>query len=223
MTKWTMERTSTATVLVVCILVHIGDRLDGNRYKIVHKLGHGANTSTVWLARDRDLQIYVAVKIKESGLSKLHNELDILKHLSKAKSDYPGWSYSAASLLLRHLWIDGPNGRHLALVLRVRGPSISRLYYWNIRLRSCIARSIALQVTQGLEYLHSEGICHGDFTSSDVLFQLTNLDSWSEYKLKVQLGSPRMLSIDRLPGRPHYLADSASFSNAEYWPGISPS
>lgn len=53
--------------------VHIGDRLDGDRYKVVHKLGYGA-TSTVWLARDRALDIYVAVKIKQSRLSKLHNE-----------------------------------------------------------------------------------------------------------------------------------------------------
>lgn len=121
--------------------VHIGDRLNGSSYKIVHKLGHCA-TSTVWLARDRVLQIYVAVRIKESGFSKSQNELDILNHLFKVKSDHPGWSYSAASLLLGHLWIDGPNGRYLALVLPALGPSISRLYYWNIRLHSCIARSI---------------------------------------------------------------------------------
>lgn len=121
--------------------VHNGDRSDGHRNKAVHKLGHGA-TSTVLLARHRVLQIYVAVKIKESGLSKSHNELDILNHLLKAKSDHPSWSYSAASLLLRHLWIGGPNGRYLALVLSVRGPSISRLYYCNIRLYPCIARSV---------------------------------------------------------------------------------
>lgn len=68
--------------------VYNGDRLDGYRYKVVHKLGHGA-TSTVWLARDRVLQIYVAVKIKKSGLANSHNELDILNHLSKVKSDHP--------------------------------------------------------------------------------------------------------------------------------------
>ncbi|MCJ1341838.1 hypothetical protein MMC31_000016 [Peltigera leucophlebia] len=44
--------------------VHLGHLLDGSRYKVVHKLGQGTS-STVWLARDRSLCKYVAVKIKE--------------------------------------------------------------------------------------------------------------------------------------------------------------
>ena len=194
--------------------VHIGDQLDGTRYKVIQKLGHGAS-STVWLARDLDLHKYVAVKIKESGLSNLYNELNILKHLSEVESDHPGRIYSSASLLLRNFWIVGPNGLHLALVLQVRGPSISRSNYWKIRLHSCLARTLALQVTQGLEYLHSVGICHGDINSSHVLFQLADFDSWSEDELEVQLGKPRMFHIERGPGRPRYLVDSASFFDAE--------
>ena len=154
MTKWRTERTSTATILGGLHPVHLGDLLDGSRYKVVHKLGHCAS-STVWLARDRSLRKYVDVKIKESDISnsKLQNELDILKHLSRATSDHPGRIYSAASLLLRYFWIDGPNGRHLALVFQVLGPSISQLNHWLIRLHTCLARNIVLQVTQGLEYL----------------------------------------------------------------------
>ncbi|MCJ1343399.1 hypothetical protein MMC31_001592 [Peltigera leucophlebia] len=198
--------------------VHIDDLMDGDRYKIVHKLGYGAS-STVWLARDTFLQIYVALKIREAGISKFHSELDILKHISNSKSDHPGRKYCAASLLLRQFWIDGPNGRHLALVFRVCGPSISRLYDWNIRLRTHLARSIALQVTQGLAYLHSEGICHGDLTAENLLFQInTKFDYWSEHKLYAQLGSPRMLNINEGHGRPRYLVDSAYFFKAD--PGL---
>lgn len=73
--------------------VHIGDRLDGDRYTVVHKLGHGA-ISTVWLARDRVLQIYdiCCSEDQRIGPFKSHNELDILNHLFKVKSDHPGWS-----------------------------------------------------------------------------------------------------------------------------------
>ncbi len=88
----------------------------------------------MWLARDRSHYKYVAVKIKESELSNSLNELYILNHLSKAKSDYPGRVYSSVSLFLGHFWIDGPNGRRLTLVFQVRGPSISRLSYWHIRV-----------------------------------------------------------------------------------------
>ena len=197
--------------------VHLGDLLDGRRYRVVHKLGQGAS-STVWLARDLSSRKYVAVKIKESDLSNPYNEVYILNHLSRATSDHPGRIYSAASLLQRHFWIDGPNGRHLALVCQVLGPSISRLNHWQIRLHTRLARSIVLQVTQGLEYLHSEGICHGDFTSSNVLFQLSNLDSWTEHKVEEQLGKPRKSIINGSPGRPLYLVDSISFFDAE--PGV---
>lgn len=144
------------------------------------------------------------MKIKESDLSNLHNEVYILNHLSSATSDHPGRTYSAASLLQRHFWIGGPNGRHLALVCQVLGPSLSRLIHWRIRLYTRLARSIVLQVTQGLEYLHSEGICLGDFTSSNVLFQLSNFDAWTEHKLEEQLGKPRKSMINKGPGRPCY-------------------
>lgn len=190
--------------------VHINDRYDGGRYKIVHKLGCGAS-STVWLARDRLLKKYVALKIREAFISEFHNELDILKHISEFKSDHPGCAYSAASLLLRQFWIDGPNGRHLTLVFRVCGPSISSFWGSKIRLRTHLARSIALQATQGVAYLHSEGICHGDLTAENILFQLINFDSWSECKLLAQLGPPRRLNINRGPGRPRYLVHSADF------------
>lgn len=158
------------------------------------------------------------MKIKESNFSKLHNEVDILNHLSSATSDHPGRIYSAASLLQRHFWIEGPNGRHLALVFRVLGPNLSRLSHWQIRLHTRLARSIVLQVTQGLEYLHSEGICHGDLTSANVLFQLSNFDSWSELKIYTQLGPPRTSEIYQHPGRPRYLVDSVSFFDTQ--PGL---
>ena len=89
---------------------------------------------------------------------------------------------------------------------------------WLIRLREFLARKIALQVTQGLAYLHSEGICHGNLTSSDVLFQLTNIDSWSQEEVYEQLGIPTVVNLpeawSRGPSSPRYLVDSAQFFRA---------
>lgn len=61
--------------LVAYILFILMTGLDGDRYKIIHKLGFG-DFSTAWLARDRVLQKYVASKINEAGISKFHNELE---------------------------------------------------------------------------------------------------------------------------------------------------
>lgn len=162
--------------------IHIEDTLDGGRYTIIHKLGHGL-TSTVWLARDGTMNRYVSIKILTAGASKIGNELGCLEYLSsKPRSNHPGQDYISASFMDRHFSLDGPNGRHLVLVSKVSRPSVSQLSEWNIRLREPLARRIAMQVTQGLAYLHSEGICHGNLTSSDVLFQLADFDSWSKRK-----------------------------------------
>ncbi len=92
---------------------------------------------------------------------------------------------------------------------------------WDIQIRESLARKIALQITQGLAYLHSEGICHGNLTSSDVLFQLADFDAWSQEKVYEQLGVPNVLDLDtwsREPSFPRYLVDSAQFFRAS--PGL---
>lgn len=92
---------------------------------------------------------------------------------------------------------------------------------WVIRIRESLARKIALQLTQGLAYFHSEGICHGNPTNRDILFQLTNFDAWSQEKVYEQLGTPMVVGLDewsRSPSVPRYLVDSAQFFRAS--PGL---
>lgn len=78
---------------------------------------------------------------------------------------------------------------------------------------------MARQVTQGLAYLHPEGICHGNLTGSSVLFQLTNFDSWSVEKVYEQLGQPAIVDQSggiwsREPSTTEYLGGSAEFFRA---------
>ena len=190
------------------------------RYIVIHKLGYGLS-STIWLTRDGTLNKYVAIKILTAETPKIRNELGCLEYLSsKPRSKHPGQKYVSASFLDRHFWLDGPNGRHLVLVSKVSGPSIQKMTDWAIRIRESLARKIALQVTQGLAYLHSEGICHGNLTSSDVLFQLADFDSWSQEKVYEQLGIPSVLDLDEWSQEPcpRYVVDSAQFFRAS--PGL---
>ena len=201
--------------------IHIEDSLDSGRYTVIHKLGYGLS-STVWLARDVTLNTYVAIKILTAEASKTRNELRCLELLSsKPRSKHPGQEYISASFLDRHFWLDGPNGQHLILVSKASGPSVSHMSNWNIRIRESLARRIALQVTQGLAYLHSRGICHGNLTSSDVLFQLADFDAWTQEEVYEQLGIPMVIDVDesfRGPSFPRYLVDSAQFFRAS--PGL---
>src|SRR5437773_2700880 len=68
--------------------VHLGDRYDGGRYQVVHKLGAGG-FSTVWLAQDLMERRWVALKIVLAHESPSVEAKALLSHriLSQYNSD----------------------------------------------------------------------------------------------------------------------------------------
>lgn len=62
----------------------------------------------------------------------------------------------------REFWIDGPNGRHLCLVLPVVGPSCSSLSKGIYStMKPALAAGIGGQAVKATALLHSKGFCHG--------------------------------------------------------------
>ncbi|KAF5560559.1 CMGC SRPK kinase [Fusarium pseudoanthophilum] len=102
--------------------VHLGDLYDDGRYRIVHKIGAG-DTSMIWLARDSSSWSWVALRILmgdqpsgvEENIVKCHN---ILARHGQDGGDPRFITYT------RYFHIDGPNGRHLCLVLPFCGPNL---------------------------------------------------------------------------------------------------
>lgn len=157
---------------------HLGDYLN-NRYIIVHKLGHG-DDSTVWLASiDPPLtsgqsQIrYVTLKILRAALStkitnQMNQELEILKYLRSSQNDasdshgpHPG--ESKVLRLFDHFEVVSANGNHLVLVLPFRGFCLRDVRSfdpkWELDVKK--RQSICKQISWGVAYLHKRGICHG--------------------------------------------------------------
>jgi Protein kinase domain len=137
--------------------VHLGDLIHRERYKIVHKLGHGGS-STVWMARDIRENRYVVLKIMTADCGDC-NDLMILQYLKERPSTHPGRRYIA--FVREYFRIKGPNGSHICLVLDILGPSVLQIQEKVKQLRGRAAQKVAWQTTQGLAYLHSEGVCHG--------------------------------------------------------------
>lgn len=101
--------------------VSLDEEYDGNRYKVVHKLGSGG-FSTVWLARDLQAQRYVGLKFIIAA------ELQGYDARSSAITDDPVLASSELVVNTeRRFWVDGPNGRHLCLVLPLVGPNLATL------------------------------------------------------------------------------------------------
>ncbi|KAG7285230.1 hypothetical protein NEMBOFW57_009851 [Staphylotrichum longicolle] len=95
--------------------IHIGDSLDGGRYRVIRKLGYGS-FSTVWLAVDTLNSTFVALKVAmSSSVDSAASELRISTSLAKAAEE--GTPNARHVLqLLGSFEERGPNGTHLVLV-----------------------------------------------------------------------------------------------------------
>ena len=115
------------------------------------------------LILDPSTQRYVSIKIVvASGLETQNHELEILHHLqANSLHSHPG--HSSVAQLLDSFFHEGPNGRHLCVVLELLGPKVS----WvaeksqNYRLGADLARRVSGHVTEAVAYLHSCGVVHG--------------------------------------------------------------
>lgn len=201
---------------------HINDQFSDNRYTVIHKLGFGSY-STVWLARDRVADRYVALKIVAAHGSKTNHESDILAHLQAGDTSHPGRQY--ISSLLDVFSFHGPNRQHTCLVSEVAGCTAagSKENSPNFKFPLATARSIAAQVSLGLSYMHSRSVGHGGeyespFFSTDthfqpltdlhcrnILLQTTDMDALSVPEIYERFGEPFHVPVsraDRLPTGP---------------------
>lgn len=138
----------------------IGDTFRDGQYTIVHKLGYGGY-STIWLAHDRTLGRYVALKILVADASNTNTESKILRFLGHGDSAHPGKRFIPP--LLDQFSFDGPNGHHQCLVEQPGGCNVAMSKEDSVDIMFPVetARSIAAQLIMGLSYLHSCGVCHG--------------------------------------------------------------
>ena len=131
-----------------------------NRYRVVHKLGHGSY-SAVWLARDCVADRFVALKFITASASADSKEGQVMKHIDRNHQQDIGRKFVVS--LLDEFTLNGPNGNHACLVGQALGPTISDV-------KKCFdcdllpldtAKRITVQLALGLAYIHSCGIVHG--------------------------------------------------------------
>ena len=208
----------------------LGDSLGptGNkdRFKVVHKLGHGG-FSTVWLCRDNDSGKWRAVKVLAAAVS--NADCPDLKSIDRFKGIEPKvLEENHITLPLESFWMYGPNGRHLCLVLPFLGAPLDNLYH-NYGHCPELIKDVSFQLTKSVEFLHSHGICHGDFRPANVLFRISDVvNDWTEEKLLEVMDPPSIVPIlqtnpeykgvQHIPGVPKYVVQKA---HIDYNTGVS--
>ncbi|RSL61851.1 hypothetical protein CEP53_004937 [Fusarium sp. AF-6] len=178
--------------------VHLGDLFDKGWYRVVHKLGAGG-FATIWLARDLLELSWVALKIVLAEESQSVEASATLAHSIVSESLHDPRFVTHE----RYFHIEGPNGRHLCLVLPVLGPSAYRVsHYLESRIQPRLARNVALQAAEALADLHSRGLCHGDLTPANIMFRIKDFDHISEDEIYDLLGKPETGPLETESGEP---------------------
>jgi len=197
--------------------IHIDDRLH-NRYRIVHKLGHGT-FSTAWLAVDELTSKYVAVKVCIADVDK--REVDILSELSIPATTDLRDKYNKTSTIpkiLDRFNIEGPNGTHPCLVTLPARCSLRESKEASDNCRQFqlnVARSLAAQLTLAVSFVHSRGYAHGDLHLGNVLLKLSSsLNNLSVSELYTEFGEPDPQPIVRLKDQTQPAASSSPTSEA---------
>ncbi|KAH9919043.1 kinase-like domain-containing protein [Fomitopsis serialis] len=178
--------------------IRLGDvlRSDVANYRILHKLGRGS-FATVWLAATmEDAQLscsyhyrpkFVALKICVADADSQH-ELNIHSRLPPAQDRH-------VLQLLDDFSVHGPNGAHVVLVHDVLGSPADLT-----DLVQNQVRQLCKQLVQGVAFLHSHGITHGDIHAGNIGVCLPTLDGHSEDDILDYFGPPEISPI--LPRQP---------------------
>ncbi|KAJ4388329.1 hypothetical protein N0V85_007665 [Neurospora sp. IMI 360204] len=182
----------------------LGDRLgprSNGRFRVVHKLGAGGY-GTVWLCQDTHHKPTTVTKwrvVKVIAAEKSTHDCPDLKilnhfrHVGRSTLDAFG-----ICLPLEHFWLTGPNGRHLALVFPWHGCTLETIpdYYG---FHTALIKDMAFELVESLRFLHSRGVCHGDFRPCNILLcLLPGADEMPKSKLREVLPEPEKVRVIRI-------------------------
>ena len=163
------------------------------RYQVAHKLGMGGS-ATVWLARDKLSETWVAVKVMMADSTS--KDLEMNQHLQKALGPE---GCSPIVPLLDSFSLDGPNGHHLCLVFAVSGPSLASIRRRLIKIRPDVTRSLALKLVKALEKIHEAGVVFGDLSAANVLLKSVDIKDLSLEDIYAQIGQPSPEEVLEMP------------------------
>ena len=155
----------------------------GNRYEIIGKIGTGG-MADVYKGKDLKLNRYVAVKVLKSEFSSNKN------FVSKFKVE----AQSAAGLMHHNIVnvydVGEENSLYYFVMELVEGITLKNYIEKKIRLSYKEALSIAIQVSNGIEAAHNNGIIHRDIKPQNIIIS-------REGKVKVaDFGIARAASSD---------------------------
>ncbi|KAL4813556.1 kinase-like domain-containing protein, partial [Aspergillus spinulosporus] len=170
-----------------------------SRYQVIGKLGYGGY-STIWLCRDLQQHVYVALKVFERNSSEGQRETKAYQHLNSLSiGDHAG-----ATLIRKALddfQITSAEGGFQCLVHPPLGMS---LYDFRTHLRDKVLPEAMVKLTLvhlllALDYLHTEaGIIHTDIQEKNIMMAIEDMSILTDFEEEEKSNpSPRKVIGDR--------------------------
>ncbi|KAI1764644.1 kinase-like protein [Hypoxylon sp. FL1150] len=182
--------------------VHLDDILDG-RFEVVHRLGNGG-FGIVWLCRDIAAGKWRAVKIMAADQSLSETEEKVFSRL-RERCTPEELEDNHIMIPLEEFWLEGPNGRHRCQVMPVCGWKVSSWRLSQMGYKPGTdenSRDACRQIIKSLNFLHSHGICHGDFRPENILMKLEGIDELDKDELLDIMEEPECYEVVTESGKP---------------------
>ncbi|KAK7909193.1 kinase-like protein [Apiospora marii] len=149
------------------------------RYLVIDKVEFSP-FSTTWLCYDREEKTWRCLEINVASESSGSSPEQLIRNtLLERGVDRDTARMHGVVLPYRTFWAHSPNGRHLVSVLPLLGPTLLQLKDMN-HLDGDRRNAICQSMTRSLDYLHSQGIYHGNFHPGNVRVWMKE-DAFDDY------------------------------------------
>jgi serine/threonine-protein kinase len=178
--------------------MNVASALEG-RYQVLKELGRGG-MGIVFQAHDKQLKEQVAIKILSPMLS---NDPDALERLKREVSAARRISHSN---VIRTYDIAESNGLHYVSMEYFPGTSLKDYVKQHGALSLMEAYNVGLQICNGLEAAHSQGIVHRDLKSQNIIIDSTQHIKIIDFGLAFMTHMQGLTATGLIMGTPEYMA-----------------
>ncbi len=179
-------------------LMHLVAALE-SRYQVLQELGRGG-MGIVYQAYDKQLKEQVALKI----ISPLFgNDPDAVERLKREVSSARRISHNN---VIRIFDIGESSGLHFVSMEYFAGTSLRDYVKRNGALSLIQAKNIVLQICDGLQAAHAQGVIHRDLKSHNIIINAANHIKIIDFGLARSTYAEGMTATGLILGTPEYMA-----------------